>query len=194
MDVNDKGVPGARLIFLGPPGAGKGTQAELLADWMDVPHISTGEILRGAIAAGTALGKQAKEYVESGELVPDDLLAGLVRDRLAQPDAKRGWILDGYPRTDNQARYLDQLLGELGQHLDGVINLDVPDATLTERLLGRGRQDDTAETVARRLQVYREQTAHLIDFYRERPEFHSVDGDRPPEAVETALKSLVRSG
>lgn len=184
---------GARLIFLGPPGAGKGTQAEELANWMEVPHISTGESLRSAIAAKTPLGQQAEGYVSQGELVPDELLVNLIRDRLEQSEAERGWILDGFPRTLSQAHFLESLLSELAQSVDYVINLEVPDEVLVKRLLDRGRQDDTEETIRRRLQVYRQQTMPLIDFYHRGENFHSIDGDRPPEEVTVALQSLLES-
>ncbi|ERN42234.1 adenylate kinase [Rubidibacter lacunae KORDI 51-2] len=180
-----------RIIFLGPPGAGKGTQAQLLAVWLQIIHISTGEILRDAIAAATHLGQKAQHYVEAGELVPDELLAGLVRERVAMPDARGGWILDGYPRTEDQAKFLDRLLDELDQTCNFIINLDVPDTKLCERLLARGRRDDTPETVARRLQVYRDRTAGLIDFYCSRASFHTLDGNRSPKDVNEALKELV---
>jgi len=182
----------ARLIFLGPPGAGKGTQAQLLAQQLGVPHIATGDILREAIAAGSELGQKAQAYVERGELVPDTLLADLIRERLNQPDAQQGWILDGFPRNVNQAQFLEQLLGELGQQYDRVLNLDVPDEVLVERLLARGRKDDTEATIQRRLDVYREQTAALIDYYRQRDSFCTIDGNRDRERVTEALKQAVR--
>jgi adenylate kinase len=182
----------ARLIFLGPPGAGKGTQAQLLAQQLGVPHIATGDILREAIAAGSELGQKAQAYVERGELVPDALLADLIRERLNQPDAQQGWILDGFPRNLNQAQFLEQLLGELGQQYDRVLNLDVPDEVLVERLLARGRKDDTEATIQRRLDVYREQTAALIDYYRQRDSFCTIDGNRDRERVTEVLKQAVR--
>jgi len=182
----------ARLIFLGPPGAGKGTQAQLLAQQLGIPHIATGDILREAIAAGSELGQKAQAYVERGELVPDTLLADLIRERLNQPDAQQGWILDGFPRNVNQAQFLEQLLGELGQQYDRVLNLDVPDEVLVERLLARGRKDDTEATIQRRLDVYREQTAALIDYYRQRDSFCTIDGNRDRERVTEALKQSVR--
>ncbi len=179
-----------RLIFLGPPGAGKGTQAKILSEKAQIPHISTGEILRAAKEQGTPLGEQAKAYMDRGELVPDSLMLNLIRERLAQPDASDGWILDGFPRNVEQAAFLDQLLHELGQRPDAAINLDVSDRVVLERLLSRGREDDTEETVRRRLDVYREQTAPVIDFYRNRG-LHSVNGDRPPATVTADLHALL---
>jgi adenylate kinase len=181
-----------RLIFLGPPGAGKGTQAQRLAESMGIPHISTGEILRSAIALSTPLGKKAQEYVDAGELVPDALILDLIRNRLAQPDAtQKGWILDGFPRNVEQAEFLEQLLVELQQQANCVLSLKVPDEVLIARLLGRGRKDDSEETIRRRLEVYEEQTAPVNNFYQERQSLHVVDGDRAPEAVTATLRELV---
>lgn len=180
-----------RLIFLGPPGAGKGTQAEVFADLVNVPHISTGEILRGAIAQGTPLGQKAQSYMDRGELVPDELLLDLIRDRLTQPDAQKGWILDGFPRNVSQASFLEQLLQELNQTCDFAINLEVPDEVLIKRLLGRGRKDDNEQTIRRRLDVYRQQTAPVIEFYRDRSTLRSIDGDQSLEKVTASLKQVV---
>jgi adenylate kinase len=182
-----------RLIFLGPPGAGKGTQAKHLSETLEIPHISTGDILRSAIAQATPLGQKAKAYVEKGELVPDELLLDLVRDRLKQPDAQEGWVLDGFPRNVSQASFLDKLLQELNQSYDCAVNLEVPDEVLIGRLLGRGRQDDNQETIRRRLEVYRNETAPLIDFYKQRSSLRTIDGDRPLEEVTESLKQLVNS-
>jgi adenylate kinase len=179
-----------RLIFLGPPGAGKGTQAQRLAAMLNIPHISTGEILRNAIAQGTSLGQKAQSYVDRGELVPDELLLDLIRDRLNQPDAKNGWILDGFPRNVNQASFLETLLQELNQNCN-CINLEVPDDVLLERLLARGRKDDSPETIRRRLEIYHHDTAPLIDFYRNRSVLKSVKGDRTMEEVTDSLKQVV---
>lgn len=181
-----------RLIFLGPPGSGKGTQAQILAELFHIPHISTGEILRDAIAKQTELGRQAQSYVNKGELVPDELLLDLIRERLTQPEAEKGWILDGFPRNVAQAVFLDRLLEELNQ-LSGqyVVNLEVPHQVLIERLLLRGRKDDSEETISRRLQVYQQQTAPVIEYYNQHGTLHSIDGDRLPEEVTESLKSVV---
>jgi adenylate kinase len=180
-----------RIIFLGPPGAGKGTQAKQLAKELNIPHISTGDMLRSAIAQGTDLGQKVQQYVEAGELVPDELLVGLIRERLQQEDAQKGWILDGFPRNPQQASFLDQLLNELQQPPTQIINLEVPDEELVERLLGRGRQDDTEATIRRRLEVYRQQTAPLLTYYRDRDTFVSVNGNLSPEAVTQSLHQVV---
>jgi adenylate kinase len=177
-----------KLIFLGPPGAGKGTQAQILADFYQIPHISTGDILRQAIAQKTSLGQKARLYVETGELVPDDLILDLIKERLSQPDSQTGWILDGFPRNVSQASFLEDLLKELDQAADRVINLEVPDRVLIERMLGRGRKDDNEETISRRLEIYREQTAPVIDFYRKRNLLEPINGNLSPEEVTASLK------
>ena len=181
-----------RLIFLGPPGAGKGTQAKLLAEILKIPHISTGDILRGAVAQATPLGQKAQAYMEKGELVPDELLLDLVRDRLNQSDAQNGWILDGFPRNVSQASFLDNLLQENNQTCE-CINLEVPDEVLIERMLGRGRTDDTPEAIRTRLDIYHNDTAPLIGYYRDRSSLRVIDGDRPLEDVTDSLTQLVVS-
>lgn len=185
----------ARLIFLGPPGAGKGTQAHILAESLQIPHISTGDILRTAKNLGTPLGLKAKSYMDKGELVPDELVLQMVEERLSQPDAQAGWILDGFPRNVSQATFLDKLLQKLGQGYDSVLNLEVPDEALVVRLLERGRKegrsDDTEEVIRRRLEVYRNQTAPLIDFYQGSRSLVSVDGNRSLEEVTYVLKRVV---
>lgn len=182
-----------KLIFLGPPGAGKGTQAKLLAEFLGIPHISTGDILRSAIAQSTPLGQKAKSYMDKGELVPDELLLNLIQDHLMQPEAQNGWILDGFPRTLSQATFLEQQLHQLNQTLDYAVNLDVPDEVLVSRLLARGRQDDTPDTIRTRLEVYRNETEPVIGFYTERSSLKVIDGDRPVEQVTTSLKDVVKT-
>jgi adenylate kinase len=147
--------------------------------------------LRSAVAHQTPLGVQAKAYMDRGDLVPDSLVVDLIRERLKEPDAQKGWILDGFPRNVPQAEYLDTLLGEIDHHYDSVINLEVPDEVLVARLLGRGRADDTEEVIRQRLQVYRDQTAPLIEFYQQREKLVSVNGHQPMEEVTADLKALV---
>ena len=188
-----------QFIFMGPPGAGKGTQAQLLAALWKIPHISTGDILRACVVAKTALGEKAQAYMDAGELVPDQLLMDIVQERMNQPDASAGWILDGFPRTVPQAEFFDKLLCDVGGagSKSGkdcalrAVNLDVPDNVLVARLLSRGRQDDNEETIRRRLQVYREQTEPLIEFYRDRQQLVAVDGDRVMELVTAQLQQAL---
>ncbi len=184
-----------RLIFLGAPGAGKGTQAQILAESMGIPHISTGDILRAEVKEQTPLGLQAKSYMNKGELVPDSLLLDMIRERLAQPDASQGWILDGFPRNVTQAEFLDKLLTEIQQSYDFAINLNVPQERLVERLLNRAtiqnRPDDTEEVIRRRLVIYDEQTAPLIDYYQRKGVFREVDGDRELTEVTDHLAAIV---
>lgn len=181
----------SRLIFLGAPGAGKGTQAEILASSLGVPHISTGDILRSAISRQTPLGIQAKSFVDNGDLVPDELILDLIKDRLTQQDAQKGWILDGFPRNVPQAEFLRTLLAELNQNCNGVINLDVPDSSLMKRLLARGRKDDNEDTIANRLEVYRQKTAPLIEYYQDKGLLKQVNGDRTLEEISNELKTIV---
>lgn len=180
-----------RLIFLGPPGAGKGTQAKQLAEALSIPHISTGDILRQALSEKTSLGIKAQSYMDQGELVPDQLVQEMVQERLAQTDAQRGWLLDGFPRTVKQAEFLEQLLHTKGESGEKVINLDVPDDIVVGRLIDRGRQDDTEEVIRRRLQVYRQETAPLIDYYKQKGQLLSVNGNQSPEAVTEELRRAI---
>lgn len=154
-----------RLVLLGPPGAGKGTQAKLLEEKLGVPHISTGDLFRANMSEGTPLGVEAKEYIDAGKLVPTDVTARMVESRLAEDDAKEGFLLDGFPRTVEQAEILKDLLAKDGLKLDGVLNFKVSEDVVVERMLARGRADDTEETIRTRLEVYREETAPLIEHY-----------------------------
>ena len=181
-----------RLIFLGPPGAGKGTQAQVLANLLQIPHISTGDILRDNVARQTDLGQKAQSYMDQGELVPDQLILDMIQARLSQEDASSGWILDGFPRNVAQAVFLDELLTKMGLSYDRVISLEVPDEVLVERLLRRLRKDDTEEVIRHRLAVYHEQTAPLISFYRDRQQLVSVNGHQSMEAVTNALQAAVQ--
>lgn len=181
-----------RLIFLGPPGAGKGTQAKILSERCGVPHISTGDILRIAVKAGTALGQKAEGYMSAGELVPDELILDLVRERLSQADTTNGWLFDGFPRNVEQAEFLSELLTEIDQTCEVVINLEVPDDELVMRMLGRGRADDTEDVIRNRLEVYREQTEPLITFYRAQSLLVSVDGNQSLDTVSETLHKIVQ--
>ncbi|WP_026895024.1 adenylate kinase [Clostridiisalibacter paucivorans] len=203
-----------RLILLGPPGAGKGTQASGIIKKYDIPHISTGDIFRKNIKEGTDLGKKAKEYMDKGLLVPDELVVAIVKDRLTEDDCKKGFLLDGFPRTVAQADALDKELSNLGHSLDNVINIDVPKEALIERAVGRRickdcgatfhtkfnppkkegvcdvcggdlyqRDDDTAETVTKRIEVYQEQTRPLIDYYNKKGIVLDIDGAQDIEKV-----------
>ena len=169
-----------RLVLLGAPGSGKGTQAARLKEYLQVPHISTGDLLRAEVAAGSPLGLQAKEVMERGELVSDDILLGMLRERFSREDTKAGFILDGYPRNLAQAAALDELLGNLGQKFDAAVQLAVDNEQIIERLAGRakaeGRADDNPESVRKRLEVYDAQTAPVIEFYRQQGQLTVVDG------------------
>lgn len=180
-----------KLVLLGPPGSGKGTQAAILADELRVPHVSTGDMLREAVAVGTALGERVAGIMNSGRLVDDDTMAEVVRERLARADARPGFILDGYPRTLPQAETLDRILPASGEGLDAVLVLDVPEEELVERLGGRGRADDSEAVVRKRLRVYREKTEPLVEYYRERRVLRAVDGDAPVEEVTARILEAI---
>ena len=158
------------LLVLGPQGAGKGTQAKRISSDYAIPHVSTGDMFREAIASGTELGQKVKPILDSGKLVPDDLTVGLTQDRLANPDALRGFILDGFPRNQAQAEALDSMLTSIGRRLDAVLFLDLPDEVATERMLARAeienRPDDTPDVIAERLANYHEQTEPIVEHYR----------------------------
>jgi len=154
-----------RIVLVGPPGAGKGTQAARLAERLDAPHISTGDIFRENMKNETELGKEAQRYVDAGDLVPDEVTVKMVKDRLAQPDAAEGFLLDGFPRNTAQAQELQTVLGDLDQRLDAVLVFEVDDEELIKRLMSRGRSDDTEETIRHRQEVYRSETEPLIAHY-----------------------------
>jgi adenylate kinase len=180
-----------KLLFLGAPGAGKGTQAIRLARRLEVPQISTGEMLRQAVASGSELGRRVKDTLERGELVSDPIVIEVARERLSRPDARRGFVLDGFPRTVAQAEALDRMLGELGSRLERCVALRVDEEAIVERLLARarveGRSDDNDETIRRRMRVYEEQTQPLLDYYRRRGLLAEVDGMGSIEVVEKAI-------
>ena len=178
--------------MLGAPGSGKGTQAARLAVEVGIPAISTGEMLRSAVAAGTELGQRVEAVMAAGELVSDDLMAELVRERLSAADAANGYLLDGYPRTAPQADVLDNILEDADAPLDHVIFLDVPEEELVQRALARQRADDTEEVIQERLRVYREKTEPLIGRYEAQGILRRVDGDRDIDAILEDLLALVR--
>jgi len=186
-----------RLILLGPPGAGKGTQAQRLVSKHGIVQLSTGDMLRAAVRAGTPVGLRAKDIMDRGDLVPDDIVVAIVADRISEPDAKEGFILDGFPRTVAQAEALDHMLREKGLDLDGVVELKVDEGILIRRIesriretLARGeplRKDDDPEILKTRLEAYRRQTAPLIDYYRDKGMLRGVDGMAPIDEVTAAI-------
>jgi len=186
-----------RLVLLGAPGSGKGTQAARLKEYLKVPHISTGDLLRAEVAAGTPLGLQAREVMARGELVSDEILLGMLEERFSKDDTRGGFILDGYPRNLAQADALDRLLAKLGQPFDIAIQLAVDNEQIIERLAGRakaeGRADDNPEAVRKRLQVYDEQTAPLIEFYRQHGQLAVVDGVGTMDEVFARIVKAIES-
>ncbi len=172
-----------RIVFLGPPGAGKGTQAQLLRDHLGIAHLSTGEMLREADEAGTPLGREAGNRMRAGQLVPDDVVIGVVADRLGHRDCARGCLFDGFPRTVPQAKALDEMLAARKTPLDLVLALDVTPERLVDRLLARGRMDDNRETIEERFRQYDQLTEPLLDYYRQRGVLQMIDGEGTPDEV-----------
>jgi adenylate kinase len=185
----------ADLVMLGPPGAGKGTQAQMLAKHYGIPHIASGDMFRAQAESGTPLGMRVKAFLDSGELVPDGLVIDMIRHRLEQSDATHGFVLDGFPRTVPQAIALDELLSELGRPLDAILYLQVDRQSLIDRLLHRAaieqRADDRPDVIQHRIDVYLHETAPLIDFYRQKGKLRLIDGTQTPEAVARALREIV---
>lgn len=211
-----------RIVLLGAPGSGKGTQAQKLMATRNIPQVSTGDILRAAVGAGTRFGRQAKEIMEAGNLVPDGIMLGIISERLAEKDVERGFILDGFPRTRQQALDLDDLLDQMGQPLDAAVLMDVDFDILMKRLTGRRtcsatgkvlnihyspqeeldaclgaggelvqREDDNEATIRSRLEVYREQTEPLVEFYRQRGKLKTVDADGSVDEVYERLTGVL---
>ncbi|GAB4212252.1 MAG: adenylate kinase [Synechococcales cyanobacterium] len=178
-----------RIILLGPPGAGKGTQADLLVEKLGIPKFSSGDLLRVAVKEQTPLGLEAKSFMDKGDLVPDQVVIGLIAEQLTQ--ASQGWILDGFPRTLAQAEALDDLLNTLEQPWERVIFFDVPDEAIEERLLNRGRSDDQPEVIRHRLKVYRQETLPVVNFYQQTEGFAHVDGNRALDLVHADMMALV---
>jgi adenylate kinase len=175
------------LLVLGPQGAGKGTQAKRIAAEYEIPHVSTGDMFRAAIAAGSELGKQVEPILASGKLVPDEITIALIRERLAQLDARDGFVLDGFPRNLAQAEALDEMLTEIGRGLDAILFFDLPDEVVTERLLRRGedegRADDAPDVIAERLRTYHEHTEPVVEHYRTTGRLVPLHGERTIDEV-----------
>jgi len=184
-----------RLIFLGPPGVGKGTQANRVCESFDIIHLSTGDILRAEMAAKSDIGKKAKSYIDNGELVPDKVLLGIMKNRLKKDDVQKGYLLDGFPRTIPQAEGLVEIMENISHSLDGAISLKADEDELVQRLIKRGREsrrsDDTPDVIRQRQKVYWQQTAPLLDFYRSKDLLKEVDGiGEIPEITDRILEVL----
>jgi adenylate kinase len=217
-------VPELNLVLLGPPGAGKGTQAERLAEDFSLPYIATGNMLRDAVREESELGMKAKEYMDRGDLVPDELIIEMIKERLDKPDAAGGFILDGFPRTGKQAEVLDDELKQVGRQLSAALLIDVPEEEVVRRLSGRRvcvkgqhnfhvdfdppkhpdhcdvdgsrlvvRDDDKPEVVQHRLGQYREKTAPLIDYFKDREILRKIDGARSPDQVHDQIRAILAS-
>jgi len=187
-----------RIVLLGPPGSGKGTQATMLVEQLGLPHISTGALLRNAANRGTELGLQAKAITDKGELVPDDIMSDMIEERLSRDDVAKGFILDGYPRNVAQAKSLDVMLERLNMPADEAIHIDIDPETVIKRIAKRakeeGRTDDAVETVKNRMRVYAEQTAPVADYYEERGLLTRVLGNGPKEEILQRILSVLNTG
>ena len=190
------------IILLGPPGAGKGTQAKILVDGQGLVQLSTGDMLRSVVASGSELGQQAKAVMEAGKLMPDDIMVQIISDRISDPDCANGFILDGFPRTTAQAQALDRMLNEKGLPLDHVIEISVNDSVLIDRINTRvaetpeaeRRDDDNAETLKHRLEVYHEQTAPILPYYAGRGMLKKVDGMKQIDEVSKQIEAIITAG
>jgi adenylate kinase len=183
------------ILLLGAPGSGKGTQGKILAERLGLPKITTGDLLRGAVKAGTRLGHEAKKFMDDGKLVPDTVILSLIKEELAKPEAQQGAVFDGFPRTAAQAELVDQTLGERGQRLNHILLLDVPEEELVRRMTARatqeGRSDDAPDAIKTRLTVYRRDTAPLIAHYAERGIVHRVPGTGGVDAIATEIQRII---
>ncbi len=191
------GHPSMNIILLGPPGAGKGTQGDILAGKAGLAKIATGDLLRAAVKAGTLLGQQAQSYMDRGSLVPDEIILGLIEEKLGSKEARQGVIMDGFPRTIAQAEAVDDFLSSRGDQIDSVIAFEIQDETLIRRMIGRageeGRSDDTPDAIRKRLQVYREQTAPLLQFYEERGLVTRIDAIGSVDEVAARVAKAIPS-
>lgn len=185
------------LILLGPPGCGKGTQGSLLSDKLGIPKVATGDLLRAAVKGGTPLGLKAKQFMDQGLLVPDEVIIGLIEEVLSSPEAAQGVIMDGFPRTVAQAEAVDALLEQNGKSVDCVLGFEVPDVELVSRLLGRasqeGRSDDAPEAIKKRLQVFRDETAPLIEYYKEKEILVEIDAIGSIETIAVRIGGAVEA-
>ena len=183
------------LNFMGPPGAGKGTQAKIVEDRLGIVQISTGDMLRDAVSSETNLGLEAKSYMNKGELVPDSVVIGIIEERITKPDCKSGFILDGFPRTSEQASALDDILGKHSLKMNHVIYFDVPDAELIKRLLKRaedeGRADDNIETIENRLKVFQEKTKPVLDYYDSKNVLKKIEGTGKIEEISQKVSEIL---
>jgi adenylate kinase len=185
------------VVILGPPGAGKGTQAEFISQDASIPHIATGDMIRAAIADGTQLGNEVKAIYDAGDLIPDDLMIEVIRERLSQSDTADGFVLDGFPRTEAQAEALDSMLGDLDRELSLVLDFEVSEEVAVERLLGRareqGRSDDSPEVVRHRLEVFHQKTEPLIAYYRTRGLLVPIHADRSVGEVSAEVQQVLQT-